>query len=103
MLDVKMESTGHRDAILYDLINLLKDMTSDWEMAFSNPIGAETLLMADLGLKSIQMVQLVVAIEGHFKRKDLPFQELFMPNHGELNDLRVSELVDFLHTHLSHL
>ena len=70
-------------------------------MEFSNPIGPETLMAADLGLESIQLVQLAVATEAHFNNKDLPFQELFMMDKDEFDDLRVSELVDFLYIHLN--
>lgn len=96
-----MEGSVERNAILDNIISLLKDMTSDWEMGFLNPIGQETLFVADLGFKSIQFVELAIAIESRFKSQNLPFQELFTPDKGEFNDLRVSELVDFLYVFLN--
>ncbi|RMF84498.1 MAG: acyl carrier protein [Nitrospinota bacterium] len=90
-----------REAILRDLLKILGEMTSDWEGGFAGAIGPETRLAADLALESIHVVQLVVAIERHFQRQDLPFQQLFVPGDRSVDDLRVSDLVDFLYTHLN--
>lgn len=84
-------------AILGEVLKILEDMTSDWEMGFAGKIGSETRLVADLAFESLDVVQLAVAIEEHFKRSGLPFQKLFMRlDGGYVEDVRVSEVVDFL-------
>jgi acyl carrier protein len=93
------EKKFQKKDVLNCIITFLEDITSDWDIEYAS-IGSETLLVKDLGLKSVQMVQLVMKIESHYVRKDLPFEELFMANKGPIYDLRVSELIDFLYTHL---
>ncbi len=101
MVDLKSKNRFDKDTILCDLIKILKNMPSDWERGFSDTIGAETRLVGDFALESIQIVQLVIAIEKHFQRQGLPFQELFMSNNRNIDDLRVSDLAEFLYAHLN--
>ena len=89
-----------RETVFQELSSILKEMTSDWEMDDGAAIGPETLLIADLGFRSIDVVQLVVAIEEHFGRRDLPFGELLMDDGRYVDDLRVGDAVAFLTEHL---
>ncbi|HZX48067.1 MAG TPA: acyl carrier protein [Nitrospirota bacterium] len=86
-----------RETILRDVIMILKDMPSEWEKELSETIGPETRLFADLSLESIQIVQLAISIERHFQRQGLPFHKLFMSDELDINDLRVSDLGEFLY------
>lgn len=100
-VDLKGKKRFDKDTIQCDLLKILKAMPSDWEGGFSGTIGMETRLIADLALESIQIVHLVLAIEKHFQRQGLPFQKLFLPEDRDINDLRVSDLVEFLYAHLN--
>lgn len=77
-----------------DIVGLLKDITQEWELDF-NDINPETNLVADLGFSSIDIIQLVVAIEEHFKQK-LGFNELLMNDGQYVDDLSIEELVSFV-------
>jgi acyl carrier protein len=102
MDNLKHSNSFEKDAILGDVLRILDDLTSDWEMEFAGKLGPETHLVADLAFASIDVVQLAVAIEEHFKRTRLPFQKLFMTNDREyVEDLQVSELVNFLYLSLN--
>ncbi|MCF6158424.1 MAG: acyl carrier protein [wastewater metagenome] len=103
METVELKDKNHlnRDRILCDLLSILNDISSDWERGFSDTIGAETRLIADLALESIQLVQLAAAIEKRFQRQGLPFQKLFLSDDYDVNDLKISDLVEFLYTHLN--
>lgn len=90
-----------RDEISKVIVNILQDMTRDWEIAFSNPINEETYLMRDLTVESIDVVMLIVAIEEQFDRKGLPFEELLMVDGRYVEDIRVGEIADFLEKHLN--
>ena len=103
MLDYKNENLYNKRAIQDDLIGIIKEMTSGWEMQFEGSIGPETLLGADLAFKSVDLVRLVAAIQKCYDRQDFPFQELLMPGDRAVKDLGVSDLVDFLHKYLNHL
>jgi acyl carrier protein len=89
-----------RDAILKDLIGLLQEITSDWDFEFSGPIGGSTRLVGDLAFESIDVVQLVVAIEERYRRRDFPFERLLMQDGRYVEDVRVAEIADFLARHL---
>ena len=98
---LKSDKYFDRDTILHDTLQILRGLTSDWEMGFAGALGPATRLSADLALESVQLVQLVIAIEEHFKCQELPFQQLFVPAERQIDDLQVSELVDFLSLHLN--
>jgi len=90
-----------KDIILNDLIRMLSEISSGWEMEFSQTMGPRTLLGTDLGLKSIDIVKLVAAIQQQYGRKDLPFHDLFMPDDRPVKDLAIADLADFLGDHLN--
>jgi acyl carrier protein len=92
-----------REAILQDLISILDNMTSDWDMDLSEAMGPQTKLIADLGFESIDVVQFVVAIEEKFQRRGLPFEELLMSDGRYVDEIRVGDTADFLYTHLNNL
>jgi acyl carrier protein len=85
-----------RQRILDDVVLILSEMTSDWDLDFSGGIGPQTLLIADLAFESIDVVQLVVALEERFGRRDLPFEQLLMSDGRYVDDLSVAQVVDFL-------
>lgn len=104
MRDLKDKKHFNKDAILMDLIRIIENMAGDWEMGFAGEIGPGTYLVEDLAFKSIKMAQMASSIGEHFKNNDLPFQELIMPDGPDgrvVNDLLVSEIADFLYTHLN--
>lgn len=90
-----------QEALLADVIKILQEMTSDWEMEFSDPIGPGTMIISDLEFESIDVVQFVVQIEEFYQRKDLPFEKLLMRDGRYRDDLSVQEVVDFLQASLS--
>lgn len=103
MLDLKDTDINKKERILGDLITILEEMSSGWEMQFEGSIGLQTLLGADLAFKSLDLVRLVAAIQKRYDRRDLPFKELFIPGDRPVKDLGVSDLVDFLYRHLNRL
>jgi len=66
------------DSILPDLVEMLTDLTSDWDRGLGGPIGAKTRLVAALGFDSVDDVQVAIAIEEQFQRRKLPFEKLLM-------------------------
>jgi acyl carrier protein len=86
--------------ILRDLIGILEEMTRDWDSRYGGPIDESTYLVRDLGCESIDIVMLIVAIEQHFDRQGLPFQEVLIVGGEYVKDLKVADLVRFLERHL---
>lgn len=91
-----------KETILKDLIHILEDMTSDWDVEFEGGIGPETRLIADLAFESIDVVQFVVAIEEHFRRRGLPFEKFLMVDGRYVDEIKVGDAADFLYRHLNH-
>ena len=63
-------------------------------------IGAETMLIRDLGFASVDFVRLIVDIEKTFARK-LGFLDLLMPNGKYVNDLAVGDFTRFIGSRLT--
>jgi len=84
------------NSILGALTEILTDITADWDLDFTGGIGPSTRLIADLMFESIDVVELVVAVEERFDRRDLPFEELLMDDGRYVDDLTVSQIVNFL-------
>jgi acyl carrier protein len=93
-------TTRDREQIFQDVVGILNDLSSDWDMDYEGGIGLQTRLMADLGFQSIDVVQLIVAIEEHYQRKDLPFVDLVMQEGRYVDELKVADFVDFLALHV---
>ena len=89
-----------RDSFIDKVIEILKDMTSDWDLDFGGGISPTTLLVSDLEFESIDVVQFVVQVEEVFQRKDLPFEKLLMIEGRYKDDLNVGEVAEFLHEYL---
>ena len=92
--------TPSRAQIEADLCAILTDMTTDWDLEYDQPINGETRLMADLAFESIDVVQLVVAIEGHFKKRKMHFEHLLMVDGRYVQELQVKQISAFLETAL---
>jgi acyl carrier protein len=101
MLESEEKERYEKKAVLEDLIKILEEMSSGWEMQFEGSIGPRTLLGEDLAFKSVDLVRLVAAIQKRYNEKEIPFQELFSPDDRPFKDLRVSDVVDFLLNHLN--
>ncbi len=78
------------------LIATLKDFTQDWDDEFEGEMTRETKLLADLGFESIDVIQLVVAIEEDIAKKKLPFDKLLMQDGRYVDDLSIGQIADFL-------
>jgi acyl carrier protein len=86
------------EQIVNDVAGLLRNFNG---REYSNAIGPDTLLFADLGLASIDAVVFGETLEEHYGRK-LPFH-LFLADLGRRaqRDIRLGELAAFLHQHLN--
>lgn len=90
-----------KEKITGQIVEILSDMTRDWDTGLDGPIGPSTRLVADLAFESIDVVQFVVSIEERFRKRGLPFEELLMEGGRYVDEIRVGDAVDFLHRHLN--
>jgi acyl carrier protein len=90
--------TGMDRAVLEGVLELLNELSGDWE--YDGVIGAETYFLADLGLESLDIVVLGTMIQQEYGR--LPFAE-YLEEIGrrpvEQRDITVADLVAFVCEH----
>lgn len=84
------------DTYVKQLIVLLEDFTQDWDHEFEGRMDASTRLLGDLGFESIDIIQLVVAIEEDISKKKVPFDKLLMQDGRYVDDLSIGQIADFL-------
>lgn len=84
------------ESITQRLVAVLEDFTQDWDSEFEGEMGRETKLLADLSFESIDIIQLVVAIEEEFGKRKLPFEKLLMKDGRYVDDLSIGQISDFL-------
>lgn len=87
-------------AVTDQLVALLQDFIQDWDAEPESGIERQTRLLADLGFESIDVIQLVVAIEQEFGRGKLQFEKLLMVNGRYVDDLSVGQIADFVASRL---
>ncbi len=89
------------ETVLKDLIQILTDMTADWDTEFSGGMTADTRLVADLGFESIDVVMLIGEIQRHYQRRNLYFERLFLADGRYVDDVALGALAAFVHARLA--
>jgi acyl carrier protein len=83
-----------------ELIGILQDVTSDWE-GFDGAFSEGTRLVADISFESVEIVQLMVAIEQHFQLKRMSTSRLLMEDGRYVEDISVGQIVAFISEELN--
>jgi len=87
------------DAVERRIISIVNDFIEDWGV--DHEIHVQTKVVADLEFESIDIIQLIVAIEQHFGRRNFRFDQLLMMNGRYVDDLSVRQIAQFVETKLS--
>lgn len=98
-----MENTtpvSSHDHPLSKLVSILEDMIKDWDLDTDGGIGRDTRLIGDLAFESIDIVELVVAVEKAFGKRNIPFERLLMVDGRYVDDLTVGQVADFVGRHV---
>lgn len=78
------------------LITIVEDFIEDFDEDFDEEVTRGTWLLADLGFESIDIIQLVVAIEEEFGKRGIESEELLMEDGRYVEDLSVGQIADFV-------
>ena len=78
------------------LVTLLEDFTQDWDKGYDGAMTRETRLLADLGFESIDIIQLVVAIQEDLLKRKFSFDKLLMKDGRYVDDLSIGQIADYL-------
>jgi acyl carrier protein len=87
-----------REAIVMsDVIEILTEMTSDWELDdFRGAITGQTRLVADLAMESVDLVQLMVALEQKYGIRNFAAEKLLTVQGQIVSELEVYQVVRFV-------
>jgi acyl carrier protein len=94
--DLNIGTPMNSDLLVSQLITLLEDFTQDWDHEFEGGMNRGTRLLADLGFESIDIIQLIVAIEEDIAKKKVGFDQLLMKDGRYVDDLSIGQIADFL-------
>lgn len=89
----------HINEIEARLRRTLEDFIADWDLGVA--VTPATKLVDDLEFDSIDVIQLVVAIESEFDNRKLGFHDLLMQDGRYVDDLSVGQITRFLETRLA--
>jgi acyl carrier protein len=81
-----------RSATSATVIAILEELVRDWEI--EEPIGPDTRVVADLGFESIDLIQMVAALEQAFRPRRVSLVDMLVADGRYVDDLRVDEIVD---------
>jgi acyl carrier protein len=88
---------NEREAILLRLIAAVTGMIQDWDRDdVAAPLTGNTLLVADLGCQSLDIVMLMAEMSRQLNRRDIPFERLLLVHGRPISDLSLGVLADFL-------
>lgn len=88
------------DTVEKKVIEIVQDLIQDWGLESDGSISGGTKLVADLEFASVDIIQLCVAVEEHYRRK-MGFQSLLMNDGSYVPDLSISEMADFIHNRIN--
>ena len=91
-----MTKPSYDQAVFDAIVELIRDMRSDWDSGDDVPMTAVTRLIADLEFESIDVVYLIAAIEERFSRREIPFQDLLMVSGKYVDDVELGTLAGFV-------
>jgi acyl carrier protein len=96
------QGTVAKDELYKDIVETVRSITEETGTTRGDELGPETMLGADLGLKSLDFIRLITALQQKYSNAYIPFQELFVGPDGMITpDISLSRVVDFVGKHRS--
>jgi acyl carrier protein len=86
--------TTHRHDTQSRVIATIESLVQDWEL--DRPVHSGTRLVADLGFESIDLIQMVAALEQEFGNRNFSFAELLIVDGRYVDDLTVAQITGAL-------
>lgn len=84
--------TFDRPAAVATVIATLENLMQDWEV--EEPIREGTLVVADLGFESIDLIQMVGALERAFRLHGVSLVDMLVADGRYVDDLSVGQIAD---------
>lgn len=96
-----MSNSGNLAAVQQTIIGIIDDLSQDWGIDLDEPMNGNTRLVHDMQFASVDIIQLVVAIEEHYQRPKMGFQDLLMNDGSYVDDLSVAQIAHFVNEKLT--
>lgn len=80
--------------ILSSVISTIEDLVRDWDL--DQPVDKHTRIVADLGFESIDLIQMVAALEQQFNHPDVSLADLLIVDGRYVDDLTVGQVAEAL-------
>lgn len=87
-----LQHSFQRSATLAAVIATLEELVQDWDI--EKPIGPDTRVVADLGFESIDLIQMIAALEQSLRPRRISLVDMLVADGRYVNDLVVDEIVD---------
>lgn len=84
--------SSDRSATVATVITTIETLIQDWEV--DEPIGPETRVVADLGFESIDLIQMVGALEQAFRPRRISLGDILVTDGRYVDDLSVGQIAD---------
>ena len=81
-----------RSAVLATVIMTLGELIQDLDI--EEPIGPDTRVVADLGFESIDLIQMVAALEQAFRPRRISLVDMLVVDGRYRDDLRVTDIAE---------
>jgi acyl carrier protein len=93
-MDVEQHVQGplNRQSIFLTVTSTIESLVQDWDI--DEPIGAQTRVVADLQFESIDLIQMVAALEQAFAIPGMSFVDLLIVDGRYVDDLTVGQITD---------
>ena len=87
-----IRNPAERSATLATVVATLEELVRDLEI--EEPIRPTTRVVADLGFESIDLIQMVAALEQAFRPRSISLVDMLVADGRYVDDLLVDEIVD---------
>ena len=101
MENLAVKASYDKETIFEDVTRILTEMMQDWDADTSGQLTPDTRLFADLGFQSIDVVMMIGEIHRRYNRRNLSFERILLSRERQVDDLKISTIVNFLHEQLA--
>lgn len=81
-----------RDSVLRTVISTIENLVQDWDI--DEPTKPTTRVVADLHFESIDLIQMIVALEKAFSVASMSLVDLLIVDGRYLDDLTIAEITE---------
>ena len=91
--------TYQHSATVATVVTTIEELMQDWDS--EEPIEPETRVVADLGFESIDLIQMVAALEKAFRPHGISLVDLLVADGRYVDDLSIAQIADGIDTRIA--